>query len=249
MSQFFIGLSLKKTAAIIAETENLKWQIIHRWKKTEGKIKIVDLGVDARLFKPLNKGIARNKIRISDNAIVMLYVGVADSSHDISSVLEAMSKIEVAGLELHIVGNGELLPHYQRLAQNIPNKIVFHGYVSHKDIPIYISAADICLAMYNLNNFTAAEVPYSMLKIHEYLSCGRPVAGVRCNRLRELVTPGKTGILLDSTEAAWVNFLNNFPSLKELNTMAENVQTSYVPQSWEQTADDYLDICWEVLGI
>lgn len=247
-AQFLIGRYLKTVPAVIAETDVLKKAILHRWPVNAKKISVIDLGVDHRLFRPMGQNRARHELKMAPDSIVMLYAGVMDKCHDLTPVIEAMERNSPANLELHLVGKGALYTEYKKMVSKLSAKVFFHGYVPHKLVPIYLNAADICIAPYNLSLFPESEVSYSILKIHEYLACGRPVISVPSSRLFELIQPNVTGFILDNNAAAWEKLFQQFPTRSELRYMAQNVSEQYRHHGWEQTAEKYLDVCRKVLN-
>lgn len=247
-AQFLIGRYLKTVPAVIAETEALKKAILRRWQVNAQKISVVDLGVDHQLFRPMDQNLARQELRMSRDSLIMLYAGVMDKCHDLAPVIEAMNRKSPTNLELHLVGNGRLFAVYKKMAAKLSAKVFFHGYVPHKMVPIYLTAADICLAPYNLASFPEAEVSYSILKIHEYLACGRPVISVPSSQLLEMIQPDVTGFIVANNSASWEKLFQQFPTRSELRSMARNVSKRYRHHGWEQTAEKYIDVCRKLLN-
>ena len=247
-TQMMIGQYMKRIDAIIAETDELKKAIVNRWNVSADKISVVGLGVDSQLFKHMGQPMARRELGIDTEATVMLYVGRMDDCHDLTPIIKSMCQKPTPSLELHLVGNGALLDNYKEMASQGSAKIYFHGYLPHKTIPIYIAAADVCLAPYNLYFFPEKEVSYTILKVHEYLSCGRPVISVPSTRLFKLIQPDVTGFLIDNEVGAWQDFLDNFPSRERLQAMAQKAMAQYSHHAWDKTAADYLRICQNLVG-
>ncbi|UCF94171.1 MAG: glycosyltransferase family 4 protein [Desulfobacterales bacterium] len=245
-AQFMIGRYLKRVPAIIAETDALKIAMVNRWTVCESKIHVVDLGVDRQLFQPMDQRKARSELRIAQDDVLLLYVGVMDQSHDLSPVIEALKRKSPANVALHLVGKGILLEKYKSLSSGT-TKVVFHGYVPHKMVPLYIASADLCLAPYDSCAFPDGKIPYSMLKVHEYLACGRPVIGVPSRRMSELVQSNVTGFILENQAEAWEAFLDELPTRRMLRTLAQNVLAQYTHHGWNETAEKYLAICTDLM--
>ena len=242
-AQAMIGRFLGRIPAVIAETDELKESIVKRWRVPENKISVVDLGVDSQLFRPEEQAQARQELGIDLNAEVMLYVGAMDDCHDLSPVIEAMNHKPVPSLELHLVGNGNHSERFREVASKGSARVYFHGLVPHERVPKYIAAADVCLAPYNVNFFPEKEVAYSILKVHEYLSCGRPVISVPSARLFKLIQPDVTGFLMPHEVSAWQKFLDDFPSRERFKTMANEVTDRHSHHGWDKTAKEYFKIC------
>lgn len=245
-AQVMIGRYLRKIPAVIVETDELKEAIQNRWQISADTISVIDLGVDRALFRPADQMKSREQLNFSKTNTIMLYVGVIDPFHDLAVVINTMNSRPKNSLELHLVGNGDLLESYQNMGRGGPAKIYFHGHIPHEMVPKYISAADICLAPYKLDLFHQRKVGYSMLKVQEYLACGRPVISVPNSRLFKLIEHGVTGYLLSNDKSVWCDFIEKFPSREELFVMAKNVQARYQARGWDETARNYLRLCIRV---
>jgi glycosyltransferase involved in cell wall biosynthesis len=242
-TQALVGRYLHRTPLIIAETEALKAAMIQRWSLPDERIKVVGLGVDHGLFRPLNQAEARLELGITPDATVLLYVGVLDQTHDLTPVLNAFRQISHASLELHIVGDGVLRKTYEELSGAECRNIVFHGRVPHTTVPRYIAAADLCLAPYDLTMFPNGQVAYSTLKIPEYMACARPVISVPSGHILTLVQDHVSGFLFHNHVQNWVKFLIECPAREKLMKMGMSAAKTTNSCNWKTTAQQYLDLC------
>lgn len=224
--------------AIIAETTYLKSEIMTHWRVPSGRVTVAPLGVDRQLFCPRDKNEAREALGISRTALVLLYVGILDWTHDLVPILVATSECAVPNLQVHVVGDGSRRQEYAEITRK-RNEVFFHGRVLHDTVPDYIATADMCLAPYSAAAFASREVGYSSLKIPEYLSCGRPVVATPGERMRSLIKHGENGFLVDNDPVSWRNFLNSLPSRETLEEMGEHASSSPLPD-WRSTAESYL---------
>ncbi|MGH6912191.1 MAG: glycosyltransferase, partial [Geminicoccales bacterium] len=148
--------------------------------------------------------------------------------------------------ELHIVGDGHFKSAYERKARGVAN-VVFYGRMPHDRVPLFIAAADLCLAPYDPARCAAGRLGYSTMKIPEYLSCGRPVASVPSGRIPDLIEDGVSGFLLENDLSGWLRFLDPPPSRARLREMAQGAAS--VPlTTWEDTARAYLALCERALA-
>ncbi|PIX61983.1 hypothetical protein CO057_03330 [Candidatus Uhrbacteria bacterium CG_4_9_14_0_2_um_filter_41_50] len=105
--------------------------------------------IDTEKFHSEGKIESRNKLGISINQIVFLFVGALDQAHYFKGVdilLNACSKLRLDNSwQLIIVGDGNLKVRFEDLARakNLEKKVLFTGKVSDKDLPDYYRAADI----------------------------------------------------------------------------------------------------------
>lgn len=242
IGQRIAGYHLRRAPLIIAETEYLKRGIAHYWRVPKERIAVVGLGVDRALFAPRDQSEARRQLGIAPEPLVLLYSGVVDATHDLGPLLQAMSRHCPPNVEVHVIGEGVLREAYERAARASALKVVFHGRVAHHQVPLYIAAADLCLAPYDPSVFSLGELGYSSMKVPEYLSAGRAVATVPSGRLPDLVRPGETGFLLANRVEDWMRLLNECPGREQLRRMGEAAARRELP-SWDDTAEAYLELC------
>jgi glycosyltransferase involved in cell wall biosynthesis len=242
------GYHLRRAPLVIAETEYLKRSIVRHWRVREDRIAVVGLGVDRTLFAPRDQGEARQQLGIAPDRLVLLYSGVVDATHDLGPLLQAMTRHRDPNTEMHVIGEGVLRETYERAARTNALEVVFHGRVAHEQVPLYIAAADLCLAPYDLTAFSLGELGYSSMKVAEYLSAGRAVATVPSGRLPDLVRPGETGFLVANGVDDWTRLLKECPGREELRRMGEAAAKVELP-SWDDTAKAYLALCERQLAV
>jgi glycosyltransferase involved in cell wall biosynthesis len=243
VGRWLAGRALRGAPLIIAETEFLKKEIISYWGVRPGQVAVVDLGVDRRLFRPLEQAAARAELGSPGDRMLLTYVGVLDRTHNLEPLIRALGAQRRPDLELHIVGDGVLREEYAQLARSCGASVVFHGRVPHTRVPTYIAAADLCLAPYDPAAFSSGELGYSTMKIPEYLAVGRAVVSVPSGRIRTLITEDENGFLFNNTESAWRRFLaEKLPARDRLREMG--VAAARTPlASWQDTAQGYLALC------
>ena len=241
-AQAVAGYCSRRVATIAAETEQLKEALVAGRKIAPERIAVVPLGVDHEVFRPRDMRAARAALGVSADATVMFYVGGMDQYHDLGPLLEALHVCAPPGLEVHLVGDGEYRSRYERLAEGLPVKVVFHGQVAHHLVPDYIATGDVCLAPYYVGGFFRNEVAFSTLKIPEYMACERPVISVPSGNIRALVTEGVTGFLFNNDVGCWTRFLERLPSRERFATMGQAAGPAVSHLSWRATARKYLDL-------
>ncbi|MGB7738376.1 MAG: glycosyltransferase family 4 protein [Steroidobacteraceae bacterium] len=241
------GRAIRGAPLIIAETEFLRKEIAAYWRVPLERIAVVDLGVDRKLFHPIDQGAAREACGLPQEATLLMYIGVLDRTHNLEPAIRAVGASADAGIELHVVGDGVRRAEYESLAASSRARVVFHGKVEHERVPWFIAAADLCLAPYDSAAFSSGELGYSTMKIPEYLSVGRAVVSVPSGRIRTLVKDGETGFLFANEPEGWARFLRALPSRDRLREMGESAAASKLT-SWEDTALGYLSLCESALA-
>lgn len=241
-AQAVAGYCSRRLPAIAAETEQLKSALVATRRIAPERIAVVPLGVDHTSFRPRDMRAARAELDMPAEATVMLYVGGMDQYHNLSPLLEALQQQAPAGLEIHLVGDGEFRGRYEALATGLPVRVVFHGQVAHRQVPIHIAAADVCLAPYHTAGFHGNEVAFSTLKIPEYMACERPVISVPSGNIRALITEGLNGFLFNNDAQSWSQFLAQMPDREHLSRMGQAAAPAVAHLNWHATARKYLDL-------
>jgi glycosyltransferase involved in cell wall biosynthesis len=232
------GRSLRRSRLVIAETEQLKADIVKVWGVQPGRVTVVGLGVDRDLFRPIDQAEARAALGIAPAATILLYVGVLDETHNLGPAIESVAAQGRPELQLHIVGDGPQRAAYLERARG-SGSIVFHGRRPHREVPRHIAIADLCLAPYDSRAFAGGALGYSTMKIPEYLGVGRAVVAAPSTRARELIEDQVSGFLLPNEPDAWRAFLARLPDRARLAAMGREAARAPLP-SWQQTAQGYL---------
>lgn len=236
----------RATPVVIAETNELKDALVSCRKLQPQRVRVVSLGVDHSIFKPMDMGEAREEIGIDRDATVLLYVGGMDQYHDLSPLLQALRDCQPENIEIHLVGDGNYRNRYEELSLGLSVKVIFHGQVEHRQVPRYIAAADLCIAPYDAAGFYHKLVAFSTLKIPEYMACARPVVSIPSGHIRNLVTDGVTGYLFDNTREEWSGFLRDRPDRPSLAKMGHAAAPTVEALTWSETARQYLLIGSEI---
>jgi glycosyltransferase involved in cell wall biosynthesis len=232
----------RRLPLVIAETPELKEALVALRGIAPERIEVVELGVDHALFRPTDQGRARVSLGIGSEALVLLYVGGLDIYHDLSQLIEALSRHSRSGIELHVVGDGDLRAQYEQNAQRLGLAARFHGQITHHQVPSFIAAADLCLAPYQPSRFLGGKITFSTLKIPEYMACERPVVSVPHGHILQLIENGVTGFLIDNQVDAWTAFLDSMPSRIRLAEMGRSAARRVASLSWSTTGARYLEL-------
>ena len=247
----FVAQSIAASASraapmVIAETNELKDALVSCRKLQPHRVRVVSLGVDHSIFRPMHQGEAREILGIDKNATVLLYVGGMDQYHDLSPLLQSLQDYQPRNLEIHLVGDGNYRDQYEDLCRELVVKVTFHGQVEHREVPRFIASADACVAPYDAAGFFHNLVAFSTLKIPEYMACARPVISIPSGNIRSLIRHGVTGYLFDNTRKAWRDFLSDMPDRRLLAKMGEAAAPTVESLTWSETARQYLLIGSEI---
>lgn len=176
-------------ALVVAPSQRVAGML--REARVAAPVAVVPTGVPLDVFAPRDRGAARQQLGWTPNAPRCLYVGRLDREKRVDRVLDAFASISaaVADAQLSLVGDGVHAAALRRHAAASPaaDHIHFHGGVSHDELPVYYSAADLFLF--------ASESETQGLVVAEAHACGLPAVAVRASGVDEVVRDGETGVL------------------------------------------------------
>ncbi len=157
----------------------------------KARIDVVPTGVPLDLFCPGDRGQARRRLGLAEDAPLCLYVGRLDREKSVERVIGAFGSIALAvsGARLLLVGQGSHEAALRRLAGSSPARSAIHfaGSVAREELPPYYQAADLFLF--------ASETETQGLVLAEAHACGLPAVAIRASGVDEVVRDGETGLL------------------------------------------------------
>lgn len=186
-------------------------QIKNYYEKHKAKFQEIPFGLDLNKFQPKlinrtldNKIIARaqeivhyiNDKFIKRDRLNLLFVGGLDSAHYFKGVevlLNALVIVSKRNWRLKIVGEGNLRPHYEELAQHlkINEQIEFTGKLSGSELVRSFQNADLFI-LPSINSNEA----FGIVLI-EALACGVPVIASNLPGVRKVFSDHEQGLLIE----------------------------------------------------
>jgi glycosyltransferase involved in cell wall biosynthesis len=198
--------SYQRAARVIAVTPALGEEIRRRYRVPSAKIVIIPNGADVDRFRPSSAPAAKKAIDVVPSRPVACFVGTLFPWQGIDHMLNAAPLVVRAVPEILflIVGNGPLLESLRSAVRQrgLDRSFRIQGQVSHSDVPRYVNAAEVCLALKD-PKIGGFESGFSPLKLYEYLACGRPVVATRTAGF-EILEEADCGILVDPFDAPQV---------------------------------------------
>lgn len=192
----WVRLVLRRAAAVIAVSHELKREITDRLGIDSRKIHVIDVGCDLRRFTPASPEAAqaiRQRLRLDAERTVLLFVGHLIPGKGLDILLDALEAVpEPSRLALLIVGAGPLGARLaDEFAERAPEVDVrWLGEVEHSSMSDYYSAADLVILPSRNEGRPAA--------ILEAMACGTAVLASRVGGIPEIIEHGMNGLLFDS---------------------------------------------------
>ena len=163
-------------------------------------------------------------------------------------LLKAAAAIEERdGLQVVIIGgaqNDAELARLQRLARDlrIESNLLWAGSVPQASLPLYYSAADVCVVPSYYETFGLVAV--------EAMACGTPVIAARVGGLKATIVDGKTGYLVPwhcpEPYAERLEMVLGNDILRA--SLARAAHESVQGLTWSNVADHLLDVYGLALG-
>ena len=205
-------------------------------------IELVPCGVDLARFQPLNQEESRERLGINGDK-VLLFVGRIESLKGLDLLVHTAAQMETRqGMRVLVVGGddgkeGEAA-RVRQLVQDLEMDEIFDfvGRVDQEDMPLYYSAADVCVVPSFYESFGLAAL--------ESMACGTPVVASRVGGLSTVILHGRTGYLKSwRCPEAFANSLEMIISSKRLqNSMGIAARKRAEDLGWDQVAERMLRI-------
>lgn len=244
-----------ETAERIVATSPQEKEHMRSLVSKKGNIEIIPCGTDIERFGSVSRAEARAQLGMSEDSLVVLYVGRFDRRKGIETLVRAMSRSTLRGeanLKLIIAG-GSRPGKSDGLERDRIEEIVdevgirdlteFPGRVSHQELPNYYAAANLCVVPSHYE-------PFGLVAI-EAMASGTPVVASDVGGLQFTVVSEKTGLLCppqdDAAFAVAIDRILSQPSWQvELATAARTRVESLF--SWHGVAAQLSELYDEVLS-
>jgi len=242
-----------ETAERIVATSPQEKQHMRSLVSAKGNIDIIPCGTDIHKYGSLTREQARAELGIDPETKVVFYVGRFDPRKGIETLVRAVGQSKLRGkadLKL-IVGGGSRPGHSDGMERDRIESIiaelgmsdftVFPGRLGDDILPVYYSAADVCVVPSHYE-------PFGLVAI-EAMASGTPVVASDVGGLQFTVVPEETGLLAPPKNkvafaAAIDRILSNPTYAKQLGQAArKRVEAKF---SWEGVASQLSELYTEL---
>jgi len=178
---------------IIAFSPHERDAMVRLYGADASRVSLVPCGVDLSVFRPLDRKMARERLGLNGDKI-LLYVGRIEPLKGLELLVETAAQIDSEeGVRVMVVGadvNGDgEIDRVKLLAKerDLEDQIDFVGQVDHNELPLYYNAADVCVVPSYYESFGLVAL--------EAMACGIPVVAARVGGLSTIIQHGSTGYL------------------------------------------------------
>lgn len=214
-------------------------------------VRIWPRGVDISLFSPLQRSSDLRAQWLNDNhksKSIILYVGRVSFEKNINLVIEAYKMMDHTTCHLVIVGHGPALEEIQHTCyqSNIP--VTFTGYLQGKQLSEAFASADIFA-------FPSITETFGQVVL-EAMASGLPVVGLDAEGVKDLVSPHKTGLLLNTNglnkeeqATQYRHLLQQLITKKDMRySMSKEAMVEAKRYTWFEAMDCMVQVYHDAIG-
>ncbi len=186
-------------ANCIVATSPQEQEALRSLVSSQGHIEVIPCGTDIENFHVMPKSEARSQLGFQPDEKIVLYVGRFDPRKGIETLVRACTQLKEnpADVRLVIVGgsdptqaDGDERNRIEGIVQELglSKRTTFVGRVGHDRLPLYYTAADVCVIPSHYE-------PFGLVAI-ESMACGTPVVASAVGGLKFSIVPEETGLLV-----------------------------------------------------
>jgi glycosyltransferase involved in cell wall biosynthesis len=245
------GFLYRRADRIVVVTPAFKHHLIDRWRVPAEKINVVENGVETDLFAPADPAAsaARRKELGAESRFLVCYIGTMGMAHGLETLLDAAPRLrsEHPNVIFLLIGEGSEKQRIESLAQSRGlTNVRFLDQQPRENIPLFISASDVCLVLLKKTDVFKTVIPTKML---EFMSCARPVIlGVE-GQARQILEDARAGLAIEPENAeALASAINQLDHNRELAKTLGEQGRAYIVQNFSRasTAEKYITVLRDI---
>jgi len=237
---------------IVSVTDKLRDELVSLYAVPEDKIFVINNGANTDLFKPMDREQAKAELGLENSKKYVCFVGHLAAWQGVEFLIYASPLIleKCPEVRFLVVGDGVMKNKLLEITSEfgLSDKFIFTGRIPYESVPLYINAADVCVAPFIKGR--NLKIGLSALKTYEYLACGRPIVASSIPGVEDLIELSGGGISVppenpEELAAAVVKLILN----ENTRTLMGERGRKYVVEnhSWNGVARRILDICNDVV--
>ncbi|MTI59420.1 MAG: glycosyltransferase family 4 protein [Firmicutes bacterium] len=188
--------AIEKSDAIITVDSNIKDYVINEFKCAEEKIFTIYNAIDTKEFIPICQediNIIRKKFDITENSFVILIPRRYVKKNGVKYAAKALKLMKEKDIFMIFIGRGPEKENLKKELQGDKRAVVMNA-VSHEKIVDYYKLSDVVLIPSIISDDVEEATSLSML---EGMACGKPVICSNIGGMKEVITSGENGLLVD----------------------------------------------------
>lgn len=183
---------LREADHVIAVGNELYEEIHESFHVPKEKLSIINMGVNREVFKPTDQAVAREKLDLSQNEHIFLFVGNLIKQKGLMDLVQAYEKLPKDNKRLILMGATKDVRFREELeayikGHNVGNVDILEPR-AQQEVALWMSAADAFVLPSHIEGFGLVAL--------EAMSCHTPVVGTNVGGLRYLLNED-SGILVE----------------------------------------------------
>lgn len=237
---------------IVSVTDRLKDELVKLYSVPAEKIIVINNGANTDIFKPMDQKQARDRLKLDNSQKYICFVGHLAAWQGVEFLIYSAPYIleKCPDVRFLVVGDGVMKSKLLEIASEtgVIDKFTFTGRIPYESVPVYINAADVCVAPFIKDR--NSKIGLSALKTYEYLACGKPIVASNIPGVEDLIDLSGGGISVPSENPEELaNAVVKLISDQEMRNIMGEQGRKYVFEnhSWDGVARKILDICHEII--
>jgi glycosyltransferase involved in cell wall biosynthesis len=252
----FLALSSEKLNyrycnRIVSVTDKLKDELVNLYDVPRDKILVINNGANTDLFRPMDQEKVKADLGLEKTKSYVCFVGHLAAWQGVEFLIYASPLIleKCHDVRFLVVGDGAVKTKLLEITSKLglSDKFIFTGRVPYERVPLYINAADICVAPFIKGR--NSKIGLSALKTYEYLACGKPIVASSIPGVKDLIDFSGGGISVspeDPQELAngVIKLILNENTRLLMGEKGRKYVVKY--HSWDGVARNILNICNDI---
>jgi len=237
---------------IVSVTDKLKDELVRLYSVPAEKVLVINNGANTDIFKPIDQKQARAELELDDSKKYVCFVGNLAAWQGVEFLIHSAPFIldKCPEVRFLVVGDGVMRNKLIEIASEIglSDKFIFTGRVPYENVPVYINAADVCVAPFIKER--NSKIGLSALKTYEYLACGKPIVASSIPGVKDLIDLSGGGVSVPpENPGELANAVVKLISDEKTREVMGEQGRKYVVEnhSWDGVARKILDICDEIV--
>ncbi len=237
---------------IVSVTDKLRDELVRLYSIPEDKVYVINNGANIDVFKPLDSEQTKVELGLENSKKYVCFVGHLAAWQGVEFLIHASPLILEKCPDAHflVVGDGVMKDKLLEITSGLglSDKFTFTGRIPYERVPLYINAADVCVAPFIKER--NSKIGLSALKTYEYLACGKPIVASSIPGVKDLIEFSGGGISVtpenpEELSAAVVRLLSDENARAVMGEKGHR----YVVEnnSWDGVARKILDMCRDII--
>jgi len=219
------GFVLENSDLVTTVSYTLKDKIT---KIRKNKVFVVQNGVDAKLFRPMDKLNCRRALSLPKDAKIIAYAGSIQRVQGIDLLVDVFTELKCDIKELKLVIVGRFVKGEEKYIDLNRNGIIYLKSLTQYDVVKVINAADVAVVPNPENAFTKYCFPY---KVVEYMACNKPIVATSVGDVGRFLRQFKQSLCRQNDKADMMEKIR-----KQLNSKKANYRIVAIRNSWDRIA-------------